>query len=361
MAGGHAAMPSACGEAEGDTFAVTIRLLSGEPIAGLDELRVRGNAKVDVLLSALAGASGTRHWQLFFEGYELHTDEPIAQHGMADGATVNAVATRKGGIEQAVWRSLTAMRGDNLPTIVEQLALLDLDNATELELVISFIWEWIFDDPCHLEAYVDLFTALRMCFPEFLPENAHEKPLNFTRVLLGKCQLEFESILLSCEHTQEEKELTEADKLETLSAALHKRKERALIVVKIIGQLFVQKMLMVKVIGQIMHDLIGVRVPGENPTEHFVRLSCEMLLIAGPTLDSTPHGKNLQDAIFARLRDLQRLAGHDGQNVYSKGIRLKILGLVNLRRVQWLHKGKESKVSEDSTACKCKGYDARNW
>lgn len=320
--------------------AITIRLLSGEPIASLDESVLHGDEDVDVILSALETALGTRHWQLFFEGYELCEGVPIAKYGMSHGATVNAVATRKAGIERAVRRLLSS--GHSLPTIAEELVLVDVDDASELEVVVSCIWNHIFCDSCNLDAYAEMLTALRGRFPDFQQQNTDEKPMTFLRMLLNRCQSEFEQSLSSFEPAQKDKELIQslkqefeadpdamalqADELDDLSAATHRRKERALVVVKFIGQMFMQDLIALKVIGQIMQDLVGIeRIQNERgrPSEDFVELAYELLLIARPRLDSTRQGKILKEGVFCRLRELFR--GARGR--YSDSIKLKIEGL----------------------------------
>jgi len=154
----------ACEEG-GKTFTVTFKLLSGEPVAGLGGLQVRADDKVDVLLIALAAASGTSHWQLFFENYELHAGEPIAGCGMADDVTVNAILTRKGGIELSVRRLLTTMCLDSLQNVVEQLLLIEVDNASELDVLIFSMWQKMKCDPCNGKAYGHMFVALRTSLP----------------------------------------------------------------------------------------------------------------------------------------------------------------------------------------------------
>merc|ERR1712008_7528 len=101
-------------------------------------------------------------------------------------------------------RLLSIMCIDSLPTIVEQLVLIKVDDASELDVVISSIWQTMISDPCNGKAYADMCLALRAHYSEFQPEEEHERPITFARMLLNTAQIEFESsISMSPETTME--------------------------------------------------------------------------------------------------------------------------------------------------------------
>ncbi|CAE8733580.1 unnamed protein product, partial [Polarella glacialis] len=58
---------------------------------------------------------------------------------------------------------------DNLKTIVERLATIELNKAEELEIVIRIIFQKALAEPHYCETYADMVFALRTRYPEFRP------------------------------------------------------------------------------------------------------------------------------------------------------------------------------------------------
>uniref|UniRef100_A0A7S2QBJ4 MIF4G domain-containing protein n=1 Tax=Zooxanthella nutricula TaxID=1333877 RepID=A0A7S2QBJ4_9DINO len=175
--------------------------------------------------------------------------------------------------------------------------------------------------------------ALRTRYPEFPPEHEGEKAQTFTRVLLNTCQEEFESLPTSFEPTEEEKAKIPAD---DLRIEMKKRKDKMLANMKFIGNLFLRQLLAVKVIGQVVHDLIGIKE--KQPEEHMIECVCELLQAIGHTLDATAHGKVLMSQFSARLLTLKHAQERDGKATFSKRIQFQIQDLLDLRHNGWAKK-----------------------
>jgi len=242
--------------------------------------------------------------------------------------------TRQEKIQREVKSLLNKIAPDNLKTIVDRLANIELYTAEELEFVIRIIFGKALLEPHYCETYADMVFALKNRYPEFPPENEGEKPQTFTRVLLNTCQNEFESLPTTFEATQEEREQLSA---EDLQLELHKRKQKMLANMKFIGHLFLRNLLAVKVIGQVVHDLVGIKE--QLPEEHMIECVCELLQAIGHTLDSTASGKDLMAKFAARLQDLKRSQGPDNNTAaYSKRVQFLIQGLLELRGKGWTKK-----------------------
>ena len=56
---------------------------------------------------------------------------------------------------------------------------------------------------------------------------------------------------------------------------------------KFIGNLFLRQLLAVKVIGQVVHDLVGIKEGNALPEEHMIECVCELLQAIGFTLDDS--------------------------------------------------------------------------
>lgn len=240
---------------------------------------------------------------------------------------------REDELERRVRGLLNKICPDNLKIIVERLALIELHKAEELEFVIRIIFGKALADSHYCETYADMVFALRTRYPEFPPESEGEKAQTFTRVLLNTCQNEFESLPTSFEPTEEEKVRIPAD---DLRLEMKKRKDKMLANMKFIGNLFLRQLLAVKVIGQVVHDLIGIKET--LPEEHMIECVCELLQAIGHTLDGTPSGKMLMLQFSARLMDLKRSNLPDGRAAFSKRIQFQIQDLLDLRQNNWQKK-----------------------
>jgi hypothetical protein len=240
---------------------------------------------------------------------------------------------REDEIERKVRSLLNKICPDNLKTIVERLALIELHKADELEFVIRIIFSKSLAEPHYCETYADMVFALRTRYPEFQPENEGEKAQTFTRVLLNTVQNEFESLPSSFEPTPEELASCSG---EELRLEMKRRKDKMLANMKFIGNLFLRQLLAVKVIGQVVHDLIGIKE--SLPEEHMIECVCQLLEAIGFTLDGTSHGKQLMTQFSARLQDLKRMVGPDGKTAFDKRIQFKIQDLLDLRGNLWQKK-----------------------
>merc|ERR1740121_2888457 len=143
------------------------------------------------------------------------------------------------------------------------------------------IFEKALAEPFYVETYADMVFELRGVYPFFPPEREGEKAQNFTRVLLNICQNEFEQLPQTFEPTDEEKAATAKDELDLI---MKSRKDKMLANMKFIGHLFLRQLLTVKVIGTVVHELIGMKEG--LPQEHMIECVCVLLQSIGHDMDS---------------------------------------------------------------------------
>ncbi|CAE7433958.1 unnamed protein product [Symbiodinium microadriaticum] len=270
---------------------------------------------------------------------DLHKTERYPPHlGSTSKASKGGVKvgaqTRRERIQ--AYRAAITLGGDMMRTLGYLRAQIDLQKAEELEFVIKIIFGKALVEPHYCETYADMVFALRTRYPEFPAENEGEKPHSFTRVLLNTVQNEFESLPTTFEPTDEDRKKFEST--EDLNLEMKKRKGKMLANMKFIGNLFLRQLLAVKVIGQVVHDLIGIK-QGENPLpeEHMIECVCELLQAIGYTLDETQQGESLMNSFAARLKDLSGVR-NNGKHAYSKRIQFQIDGLLELRKNKWMKK-----------------------
>jgi hypothetical protein len=153
-------------------------------------------------------------------------------------------------------------------------------HTDELEALINIIVQMAIDHPEDSASIADFVCGLRDMSDDI--SGASYSKRDFTRSFLFKLQNEFESC---CEQNGQ-----------------------MLACIELIGHLFVRKSIAVKVIGTVVHDLIGITAGQESirPEGYHVSCVCRLLLIIGGTLDEIPPGVLLCNQFSARLIDLKR-------------------------------------------------------
>jgi len=242
-------------------------------------------------------------------------------------------------LERRVRSLLNKICPDSLQVISEQLAAMEVKNAEQLGTIIKLIFGIALSYPHYCETYADLVFALRIRYPEFPAEREGEKAVTFVRVLLNTCQQEFEDLEnLQIWSTTVEPTDLERSSMEPadLAREVQMRKKERLANVKFIGQLFLRQLLAVKVIGQVVHDLIGIR--DKMPEEHMIECTCELLYDIGKFLDLTVNGKALMSQFLSRLIDLKRLKTSGGTAFVFSSVGFQIQNLIDLRGNGWQRK-----------------------
>ena len=164
-------------------------------------------------------------------------------------------------------------------------------------------------------------------FPEFPDErNPELKPHTFKRLLLNKCQEEFE---------KENSLQAELDALpefedEKLKEAHHeqvrkKAKQRMLGNMSFIGQLYKQKMLTEKIMHECLIKLLG---DIENPEEDEVECLCKLMTTIGKSIDHAK-AKSHMDEYFSRMKEMS------ANEKLPLRMRFMLQETIDLRRDSW--------------------------
>lgn len=249
---------------------------------------------------------------------------------------VDVAKTKMDELQRSVKSLLNKICPDNLKTIVDQLAEIQLDSPHELEYVIGVIFKKALQEPHYCATYADMVFSLRTRYTEFKAANEGDKPVTFTRVLLNTCQDEFEN--LSDFLKEPPAEVKALYTPEEYVVYRHSRKKRALANMKFIGNLFLRQLLSVKVIVQVVRDLIGTKHGEELPEEHMIECVCELLKNIGYTLETGGSGLEFVHSFIGRLADLKRMTNSKGLYVFSKRIQFAIQDLIDLRADGWQQK-----------------------
>lgn len=207
--------------------------------------------------------------------------------------------------------------------LTDQFLELEITCRTDMIAIIDLVFDKALFEPIFGFMYSQLCVRCAEKFPEFVDENNPDaKPHTFKRLLLNKCQEEFEK-----ENVVEE----ELAKLPDDTDPAHKEqirkqaKNRMLGNIRFIGELYKCKMLTEKIMHECVIKLLGdVKNPDLDEVECLVKL----LTAIGKLIDH-PKSKEYMDAYFARIRDMSL------HSSLPNRVRFMLQEVIELRRGAW--------------------------
>ncbi|KAM3834510.1 eukaryotic translation initiation factor 4 gamma 1 isoform 2-T4 [Vipera latastei] len=213
--------------------------------------------------------------------------------------------------------------------LMKQVTELSIDTEERLKGVIDLIFEKAISEPNFSVAYANMCRCLMG-----LKVPTTDKPtvmVNFRKVLLNRCQKEFEKDKDDDEiFEKKQKEMDEAatpeEKTrlkEELDDARDKARRRSLGNIKFIGELFKLKMLT----ETIMHDCVVKLL--KNHDEESLECLCRLLTTIGKDLDFEK-AKPRMDQYFTQMEKIIK------EKKTSSRIRFMLQDVIDLRRNSWV-------------------------
>lgn len=255
------------------------------------------------------------------KGGEKGDDSHKIQRASDLGRTAWAAGTDDG--SKQVLRKMKGILNKLTPEKFERLLgqLIPLITSHEVLLgTITMVFENAVVQPTFVAMYANLCAELDSILPEFPGKDG--KPESFRKMLANTCQEEYEST---------EFEMKNAEKL---AGGLEKEdvqaraKNRLLGNVRLIAELFKKALVNDRIMLLILSDLLG---PADNnPAEDWLEAACELVAVAGETLEATPRSKARLDAIFEHFKRLSATTS------YAPRIRFVVKDVVDLRSQNWV-------------------------
>jgi len=159
---------------------------------------------------------------------------------------------------------------------------------------------------------------------------AGEKICTFKRILLSKCQEEFEKTI-DWNAFEKEVDWASLDENETkrtkaeVNYNVTQAKKRMLGNIKFIGELFMKHMLKAKIMH---HCITKLLVNVENPEIEHIESVCKLLTTIGKELDSNKY-RSYVDAYFSRLTHMKNL------KTLATRIKFMLADVIELRKRKW--------------------------
>ena len=232
---------------------------------------------------------------------------------------------------------LNKLTPQHFDTLMEQVKELSIDSESKLAGCISLLFEQCIKQPI----FSGLYAKMGKCFSLLtVPSNDDPtKTVTFRKLLLTKCQQEFEqdkenekeimclSEMIESAGTEEEKKLLEVRKSEAMVAA----KRRSLGNIRFIGELFKLTMLT----ENIMHECLSKLLKGYEDEDN-IECLCKLLTTIGKDIDS-PKSK-FQSRVEAYFGEMRRLV--DEKKTTTR-IRFMMMDVIDLRKGGWMPKRNE--------------------
>ncbi|XP_040381953.1 eukaryotic translation initiation factor 4G isoform X2 [Oryza brachyantha] len=234
--------------------------------------------------------------------------------------------------EEAKQRQLKAILNkltpQNFEKLFEKVKEVNIDNVATLTGVISQIFDKALMEPTFCEMYANFCYHLAGALPDFSEDN---EKITFKRLLLNKCQEEFE---------RGEREEAEADKTEEEGEIKQTKEEREekrirarrrmLGNIRLIGELYKKRMLTERIMHECIKNLLG---NCQNPDEENIEALCKLMSTIGEMIDHIK-AKEHMDAYFDIMQKLST-----SQQLSSR-VRFMLRDSIDLRKNKWQQRRK---------------------
>lgn len=240
---------------------------------------------------------------------------------------VGKVTDEKEAKQRTLKAILNKLTPQNFEKLFEQVKAVNIDNAVTLTGVISQIFEKALMEPTFCEMYANFCLHLAADLPDFSEDN---EKITFKRLLLNKCQEEFER------GEREQEEANKADEGEVKQSDEEreekriKARRRMLGNIRLIGELYKKRMLTERIMHECIKKLLGQY---QDPDEEDIEALCKLMSTIGEMIDH-PKAKEHMDAYFERMKLLS-----NNMNLSSR-VRFMLRDAIDLRKNKWQQKRK---------------------
>lgn len=251
-----------------------------------------------------------------------------AIHKAENRYEVGKVSDEESAKQRLIKGILNKLTPQNFERLFAQVQDVNIDSATTLTGVIAQIFDKALMEPTFCEMYAQFCVKLAGDLPEFTENN---EKITFKRVLLNKCQEEFEC---------GEREQEESEKIESVGEVQRtpeqreekqlKARRRMLGNIRFIGELYKKSMLTERIMHECIKKLLGEFL---NPDEEDIEALCKLMSTIGRIIDHLKAKEHI-DAYFRRMEGLS------SNTKLSSRLRFMLKDVIDLRQNGWQERRK---------------------
>jgi len=242
----------------------------------------------------------------------------------------------------AILNKLTPQKFD---TLVEKFTALPIDSQAKLTACMELIFEKAVDEPGFSVAYAKMCQVLQM--KKVLTEGSETETVNFRKLLISRCQKEFEKDYMdNLDRKKHEEEMAAAkseDERKNIRAVFEqmemKLRRRSLGNIRFIGELYKLQMLT----ARIMHECVKKLLTTTD--EESLECLCRLLTTVGQDLDIETQGRlakgpqgGLND-LAVYFKEMSRIT--QDKKVCSR-VRFLMQDVIELRLAGWRKRREEA-------------------
>ncbi|XP_052194181.1 eukaryotic translation initiation factor 4G-like isoform X2 [Diospyros lotus] len=275
--------------------------------------------------------SDSDRWQratAFQKGLMPSPQTPLqVMHKAEKKYQVGKVADEEEAKQRQLKGILNKLTPQNFDKLFEQVKAVNIDSAATLTSVIAQIFDKALMEPTFCEMYANFCSHLAGELPDFSEDN---EKITFKRLLLNKCQEEFER------GEREQQEADQADIGEVKQSEEEreekriKARRRMLGNIRLIGELYKKKMLTERIMHECIKKLLGQY---QNPDEEDIEALCKLMSTIGEIIDH-PKAKEHMDAYFDMMANLSN------NMKLSSRVRFMLRDAIDLRKNKWQQRRK---------------------
>ncbi|XP_047315014.1 eukaryotic translation initiation factor 4G [Impatiens glandulifera] len=241
---------------------------------------------------------------------------------------INKISDEEQGKQRRLKAILNKLTPQNFDKLFQQVKDVNIDNGNTLDGVIAQIFDKALMEPTFCEMYANFCSHLAAELPDFNEDN---EKITFKRLLLNKCQEEFER----GEREQEEADKADEEGVEKLSDEEREEKRlkarrRMLGNIRLIGELYKKKMLTEKIMHACIKKLLGQY---QNPDEEDIECLCKLMSTIGEMIDHQKAKEHI-DAYFDMMGNLSN------NMKLSSRVRFMLKDSIDLRKNKWQERRK---------------------
>uniref|UniRef100_A0A7S2U253 MIF4G domain-containing protein n=1 Tax=Lotharella oceanica TaxID=641309 RepID=A0A7S2U253_9EUKA len=176
-----------------------------------------------------------------------------------------------------------------------------MSSKLRIDLIASLILKKAIAQREHVSACAEFCVALNL--KTKVSAGVSDNFQEFRRILLNKCQNEFNSLIKTRKHQEAMERESDEDEQKPLGEHKKANKKRTLGLVRFIGEIYLKKLLVFRVIKYCIARL-SQSIDQHPIKSDFIEPLCELLKTIGNTIEKKENEGGYVDSLFERLEDL---------------------------------------------------------